>query len=553
METEAQPRTAGAWWAEGDLPVRAGCRVEPCIDGHVAMLRMCRAFLAAKRYILLAGWDIQAELPLVRGEDAVPGPPASAAFRTLMTELRQEGLDDAAIALWTSKRLRVCDVLGFAVSRGVKVGVLLWDAFHYGSHITNDPKKQQQVLRDVGVDCVLDDSSRHITHLTESLHQKCCVVDGEVAFVGGIDLTVQENGDYDRWDTHRHPCVSTVRTVERRPATHPWHDVHTRLTGPVVADVQRNITQRWLDVAARHKTSAWPGELEPPAGDAATVSAGTATAQIVRTIPPDSYAFAPHGISTIKQAYLHAITQARRFIYLENQYLWPEVFLGLDKLKWGGKSPDLQEVLEAFAGALERGVHVAIVLPDHPNCGRVFTDDGVEILKERAAAAGHNDCFHAFILGNSDTVSDAPGGILYRPVYTHAKVAIVDDEWFTVGSANLNSRGMRTDAEINVSVLDPATARSLRFSLWTEHLQRPANAHEGIEDAIEGLQTIEALAESNRDRVRRRLPIQGHLLPYITEKAGHELALPVHQEHGWLDNLEGGAGGYELKHAGRYI
>ncbi|MGH2487456.1 MAG: hypothetical protein ACRDHE_15735, partial [Ktedonobacterales bacterium] len=105
METESQTRTAETWWVESDLPVRTGCRVEPCIDGHVAMLRMCRAFLAAKRYILLASWDIQAELPLVRGEDAVPGPPESAAWRTLMAELRQEGLDDAAIALWTSKRL----------------------------------------------------------------------------------------------------------------------------------------------------------------------------------------------------------------------------------------------------------------------------------------------------------------------------------------------------------------------------------------------------------------------------------------------------------------
>lgn len=551
MQTEAVAPASGAWWVEGDLPARQGCRVEPCIDGHIAMLRMCRAFLSAKRYILLAGWDIQAELPLVRGEDAVPGPPESSAMRSLVANLREEGLDDDAIALWTSKRLRVCDVLGFAAGRGVKVGVLLWDAFHYGSHLTNDPKKQQQVLTDVGVDCLLDDSSRHITHLTEALHQKCCVVDGVGAFVGGIDLTVQENGDYDRWDTHRHPCVSTVRMLERRPAAHPWHDAHTRITGPAVADVQRNITQRWMDVAHRHHVSTWPGELGEP--QVHPVPGAAATAQIVRTIPPQSYAFAPDGISTIKQAYLQALAQAHRFVYLENQYLWAEVFLGLDKLRWGEKSPDAQEVLDALAAALERGVHVAITLPDHPNCGRVFTDNGVEFLRQRAAAANQPACFHAFTLGSSDTVSDAPGGILYRPVYTHAKVAIVDDLWFTIGSANLNSRGMRTDAEINVSVLDPATARSLRLSLWTEHLQRQVENHEGIEDGRAGLETLEAIAEDNRDRVRRRLPMNGHLLPYLTTQTGRELALPVHPEHGWLDNLAGGAGGYSPDHAGRYI
>ena len=551
MVTQDAASTTDAWWAEGDLPVRHGCRVEPCIDGHVTMLRMCRAFLSAKRFILLAGWDIQAELPLVRGEDAVPGPPESNAMRALEASLREDGLDDDAIALWTSKRLRVCDVLGFAAGRGVKVGVLLWDAFHFSSHLTNDPKKQQRILQEAGVDCLLDDSSRHVTHLTEALHQKCCVVDGAVAFVGGIDLTVQANGDYDRWDTHRHPCVSTVRTLERRPAAHPWHDAHTRITGPAVADVQRNITQRWMDVTKRHQAPTWPGELA--AADTPPVPVGTATVQIVRTIPPQSYTFAPDGIATIKQTYLHALAQARKFVYLENQYLWAEVFLGLDKLRWGEKSPDAQAVLDALADAIRRGVHVAITLPDHPNCGRVFTDHGVEFLKERAAAADRSACFHAFTLGSSDTVSDAPGGILYRPVYTHAKVAIVDDQWFTIGSANLNSRGMRTDAEINVSVLDPATAHSLRLSLWTEHLQRKADDHEGIEDGRSGLDTLEAIAEDNRDRVRRRLPMNGHLLPYLTAQSAHELALPVHPEHGWLDNLTGGAGGYSPEHAGRYI
>ena len=551
MQTTEPTSATGAWWVEGDLPVREGCRVEPCVDGHVAMLRMCRAFLAAKRFILLAGWDIQVELPMVRGEDAVPGPPEGGAMQALEQSLREEGLDDAAVALWTSKRLRVCDVLGFAASRGVKVGVLLWDAFHAGSHITNDPKKQQRILQEAGVDCLLDDSSRKITHLTQSLHQKCCVVDGEVAFVGGIDLTVQENGDYDRWDTHRHPCASTVRNVERRPAAHPWHDVHSRLTGPAVADVQRNITERWMDVARRHKLATWPGELG--ATHTSGSPAGRATVQIVRTIPPNTYDFAPDGISTIKQAYLQALGQARRFVYVENQYLWTEVFMGLNSLLWGEKSPDAVAVLDAFAAAIERGVHVAMTLPDHPNCGRVFTDSGVETLRERAAAAGHPECFHAFTLGSADTVADAPGGILYRPVYTHAKVAIVDDEWFTIGSANLNSRGMRTDAEINVSVYDPPGARSLRLALWTEHLQRGFDELTDIEDGLHGLAALAAVAETNRDLVRRRLPMSGHLLPYITMHAARDLALPVDSERGWLDNLGGSAGSYSPEHRGRYI
>jgi phosphatidylserine/phosphatidylglycerophosphate/cardiolipin synthase-like enzyme len=64
---------------------------------------------------------------------------------------------------------------------------------------------------------------------------------------------------------------------------------------------------------------------------------------------------------------------------------------------------------------------------------------------------------------------------LYRPVYVHAEVAIVDDEWFTVGSANLNTGRFVTDSELNVVVQDPAVARHLRLVLWCEHLRMPVD------------------------------------------------------------------------------
>ncbi|HKB47677.1 MAG TPA: phospholipase D-like domain-containing protein, partial [Ktedonobacterales bacterium] len=145
------------------------------------------------------------------------------------------------------------------------------------------------------------------------------------------------------------------------------------------------------------------------------------------------------------------------------------------------------------------------------------------------------------------------GGIFYRPVYTHAKVAIVDDVWWTAGSANLNSRGMRSDAEINLSVADATGARNLRSLLWTEHLGRAAHDVQGLEDPVAGLQHLRELAEANRERVRRRQPIVGHILPYLTAADGARLQLPVHEEHGWLDNLEGGSGALARHHAGRYL
>ncbi len=542
---------AAAWWAQGDFPVRDGCFVQPLIDGRTAMLAMCVAFLGARRYILLAGWDLEVDLPLVRGEDARLGADETPVQRALLARLRREGLDDEAIALWTSGRLRVIDVLGFAARRGVRVGVLLWDAYHLGSHLTNDPAKQRDLLHAAGVDCVLDDSSRAITHIVQSLHQKCAVVDGRVAFVGGIDLTVQHGGDYDRWDTHVHPTDSDERVVSRSASAHPWHDVHARIYGPAVADVLTNIVERWSEVAARSGDPSWPSRLDQRPTAALP---GGSQIQITRTIPANTYAFAPKGISTIKETYLRALAQAKTYVYLENQYLWPEIYLGLDTLRWGERSLDSVELLNAIGGALYRGVHVALTLPDHPNCGRRFTDGGIGELRMAAARMGALDRLHVFTLGNSG-VSLAPhaGQAVYRPVYTHAKVAIVDDEWWTAGSANLNSRGLRSDAEINVAVLDAVQARQLRLALWNEHLQPAADVYAEMIDPIAGLALLGRAAQENAERIRLGQPLSGHVLPYYTEADAGEQQFVVHHEHGWLDALPGGAGALPAHHAGRYL
>jgi len=541
------PQTSGDWWASGDLPRRQGCRVHPLIDGRATMLAMCRAFLSAKSYILLAGWDIRADLLMVRGEDAHVGPEGSPEQLELLADLRAEGLDDDALALWNANRLRVADVLGFAVERGARVGVLLWDAFHVGSHLTNDPNREQKMLQAVGVDCLLDDSSRNISHIAQSLHQKCAVVDGRVAFIGGVDLTAEATGDYDRWDTHMHMFNSPDRVSERRPSAHPWHDVHTRVEGPIVSDALLNIVQRWVEVANRREASEWPKFL--PLTTSARLSGGV-TAQVVRTVPPNTYAFAPAGIATIREAYLRALTQARSYIYIENQYLWPEVFLGLDRLTWGERSPEAEQLLKALGAALKRGVHVAFSLPDHPNTGRRFTDGGIARLAELAPNAAASGLLNAFTLGNSEADDSVPGGVFYRPVYVHAKVAIIDDVWWTAGSANLNSRGLQSDAEINVVVLDAATARELRLGLWREHLHE---SYQDIADPVQGLEQMRSSARRNLELVRNNQLLEGHILPYIPAHEAERFGAHIDPEHGWLDALPGGVGAHSPAHAGRYL
>jgi phosphatidylserine/phosphatidylglycerophosphate/cardiolipin synthase-like enzyme len=509
---------------------------------------MCEAFLNAKRSILLAAWDIRADLPMVRGEDALLEGAAARAERGLLMRLQSAGLDEAALAFWAQGKLTVADILGYAVSHGARVGVLLWDGYQTGMHLTNNPREERSRLEAVGVEVLLDDSSRAITHLSQSLHQKCAVVDGQVAYVGGLDLTRHEGGDYDRWDTHTHACSSEERTASHAAPAHPWHDIHTRLEGPIVRDVERNIIQRWNSVAARHRLRSWPD----PVGSSYAVAMTGAPAQIVRTIPPKTYTFARRGINTIYHAYLRAIEAATRYMYLESQYVWMDVFAGLDNTLWAGRDRRMKRLLDALAGALDRGVGVALVLPDHPNCGREFSDAAIMYVRERISAAAR-ERFTVFTLGNSERAPGEAGSVRYRPVYVHGKVAIVDDRWWMVGSANLNSRGMHADAEINVATLDPAGAKTLRLRLWQEHADPQVEDIPLLNDPDSGLKLLRERARANFERVRRGEPLVGHVLPYITHREAREWGITHDREHGWLDILDGGAGALPDRYAARYL
>src|SRR5207245_11038831 len=109
-----------------------------------------------------------------------------------------------------------------------------------------------------------------------------------------------------------------------------------------------------------------------------------------------------------------------------------------------------------------------MVLPDHPNVGRAFTDKGLSHLRQNAPSAAAAGRIQAFCLATS---AHREGKEEYRPIYVHAKVAIIDDLWSTIGSANLNNRGMRDDTEMNVATLNAELARGLRMLLWAEHLE----------------------------------------------------------------------------------
>lgn len=623
-------------WARGDFAVHPLAMAVPLIDGRAAMLAMCVAFLEARSSIWVANWSILARIHLVRGHDQRAGPDGSAEQFALLDRLRAAGLDSAAIALWRSAGLSLVDVLGLAARRGVDVRFLLWDPLDPWElgHLGNDPAEQAAILSAQGIRSRLDKNCRSPLHIAQGLHQKCAVVDSQVAFVGGIDFTVEYSGDFDRWDLTSHPFMSPLRETERGISPHPWHDAEVMLTGPAVLDVERNIQERWEASAGRvqqrinplHENirgirgairsggrpqllhavpSTWmaaQGQATLPAAKSpAQGESVRGHVQIIRTIPALTYRFALDGIYGIAQWYQQAVCRAERFIYLESQYLWVEGPPRLNFTRLGWQSRKMRALVEDLAEAAERGVTIALVLPDHPNVGRAVTDETIEWLRDHAPRAVAANRLHFYTLA---TCSPGKGDTMrYRPVYVHAKVAVIDDRWATVGSANLNSRGMSHDAELNIAIEEPTFARGLRQILWAEHTgtalpddfawpvgntspwpdapgsdlamrvhafvhalaelrsdrwpsaspAEQATLAARLADPVAGMGELARLADENLQRLHQGEPLSGYLLPYL--QAGEDTAqgLRVERHRGLLDPLRAVREGIVVPHYNRYV
>jgi phosphatidylserine/phosphatidylglycerophosphate/cardiolipin synthase-like enzyme len=381
----------------------------------------------------------------------------------LMPLLRGEGEAQSILA----------DVLE-AVSRRADVYVLLWSGapvlFEPTTHLCTE-LRSSLLRRAPRVHCALDDRAV----FSHDHHQKAITIDGRIAYVGGMDLTTYAG---DRWDARNHP----IRFGSS------WHDVQMRIEGEIVRDVEENFCQRWNAVTGDRLEPLPPAEIDP---------AWTAPAQIVRTVPEGFYAFAPEGVYGIRHAMLAAIRRAERFVYLENQYIWaPEI---------------VEELIEAMKRRRSSHFRVVIVLPEHAELGRYDNDEHVRALSEADAGRGS---FQAYTLYTAGPAA-GPLGYRYLPIYVHAKVCIVDDEWFTVGSANLNRRGLATDTEMNVQAVAPDVARSLRVSLWSEHLGKP----EADVAEFDPIRLIDTHWKQAADTLARRLrtgdrPSEGHVLVY---------------------------------------
>ncbi len=220
-------------------------------------------------------------------------------------------------------------------------------------------------------------------------HRKLLIVDGKTAFVGGVNIS----GVYSSGS-------SALRSKDAAPNAMPWRDTHLKVQGPVVADFQKLFMTTWETQKG--------APMKPRAFFPAAASEGDAVVRAIGSSPDDEY-------SLIYATLISAIDNAETSVHITNAYFVPD-----------------PQLLTALLDAAARGVDVRLILPGNSDNWLVFN-----------AARSH----YEHLLAAGVKIYERRGPLL------HAKTALIDGVWSTVGSANLDRRSFLHNQEINAVVL----------------------------------------------------------------------------------------------------
>lgn len=454
--------------------VRTANAVKSLVDGwdtYREMVAAIRTAVSEEHFIYLLGWSLVDDFDLLAPRPApgatarpTPAPPGSETIQKLFAD---------------------------ASARRVQVRAMLWD--QVGT--ANSAQVRRISALPTGA-AILDNETPHPIVSFGSHHQKVLVVKGSeglIAFVGGLDI----NND------RTEPVGSGHGN--------PQHDDHCRIVGPAAFDLLQTFILRWdhhpgspaIDTAKGAllgRAEPVPAPITTPPPGSSSIP-GTCSVRIARTFNPTTGRGPARCERDIQDLLVLSIRSARRFIYIEDQYLVNR----LAAVELNRAVRRLQHVTmlttasEILVGSGEFG---SGGLPCAWKMRRDFVADLIAGLGPADVAK-----LRIFILVTPPPTAVPP--VFGFHTYVHAKSWVFDDELAVIGSANVNRRSWTHDSEVNAFVFDDARptgsgltfAQQYRMQLWAEHLDvAPAVVADGVTSA--GMW----LSPSARAHVRRYDP-----------------------------------------------
>ncbi len=239
-------------------------------------------------------------------------------------------------------------------------------------------------------------------------HRKLMVVDGKVAFTGGINISsTYANSSFFR--SKRNPEGTDGKKVG-------WRDTHVKIEGPAVAALQYHFIDAWVNQEA--------GDLPEREYFPKLSAVGDKMVRVLATEPERD--------SEIYKSFIVSINEAKTSVHITSAYFVPD-----------------EQFITALTQAAKRGVDVKLVLPG-------VSDHGLVMHAGRS--------FYETLLTNGVKIYQLQVAVL------HAKTAVIDGTWSTVGSANIDRRSFLHNYELNVVVLDPGFGRDME-SAFAEDLR----------------------------------------------------------------------------------
>ena len=274
---------------------------------------------------------------------------------------------------------KMADALSERARAGVKVNVMIdW---------AGSLKMEDELLDEMKVAGVVIHLYRplhwyNIGRMNNRTHRKLLVVDGRIGFTGGVGIADQWQG-------------------KAQDPEH-WRDMHFRVEGPVVAQIQAAFNDNWIKATGEVLNGADYFPPLPPAG--------SSDAHLFISSPAG-------GSESMHLMYLMSIAAAEHSIDLEASYFVPDTL-----------------ITKALLAARQRGVRVRIVLP-----GPHIDSETVRIASKRE--------WGELLLGKVEIYE-------YQPTMLHNKLLIVDRELVSVGSTNFDTRSFRLNDEASLNVYD---------------------------------------------------------------------------------------------------
>ena len=449
-------------------PVRPKCFAQWLVDGRDYMWVVSRAINQAKDVIYIHDWWLSPELYMRR-------PPA------------------------ISQKWRLDRLLKRKAEQGVKIFVIVYR--NVESAIPIDSQYTKFSLLDLHPNVFVQRSPNQFRQNTFfwAHHEKLCIVDHTLAFVGGIDLC------FGRWDTPQHAVTddkSTGFEASELPkdADHcqlwpgkdysnprvqdffalskpyeemydrsvvprmPWHDISMQVVGPPARDLTRHFVQRWNYILRQRKpTRPTPFLLPPPDFNHADMEAlgldGTCEVQILRSCGPWSIGTPEKTEHSIMTAYTKMIEESEHFVYIENQFFISSCVTDVITIKNTIGDALVERVVRAVKnGEAWRAMIVIPLMPGFQNT--VDSEGGTSIrlimqYQFRSICRGESSIFGRLRAQGIDPEEyiqfyglRAWGKVgprqrlVTEQLYIHAKCMIVDDRVAIIGSANINERSM---------------------------------------------------------------------------------------------------------------